>query len=1090
MQITQKELIKIVEQASTICDRLGSNFLPNQTPNNDNIINSRITTWCQTVANGNLEQFEKRLAWDGLNLSTVRQALGFVNLADEQNLPVWAETFRAILEATTSVPLENLEKGYLSEDNRFLNFQEPLPFEELFLPFIHVARQKLVAQSGANYSLLSSESHTTLERSLLRSVVNLCSQAMGENFLVFRAYEQPSLIRQLGQLQGCHSTEQYHKFIQKMLAGELLGFFQEYAVLARLVATLIEFWVNTKSEFLQRLAADTADIQATFQDNSELGEVIAIKSGLSDLHQDGRSVIAITFTSGLKLIYKPRDCGLEEAYFQLLACLNEKGIPHPLKLLQLLNRSTYAWVEYVEHLPLSDQQAVVRYYQRAGMLLCLLYVLSGADFHQENIIASGEQPVLIDLEMLMSAIARQEESLEAKTNASYLAFEQFTHSVLSTSFLPSWEVAQDGRAYDISGLGGSGGQRTHIRKLVWQYINTDGMVLGYEDAKTVSQSNLPILNGIPLLPSDYIEELSDGFCQMYQLLITHRETLLAVNSPLIKLAHHQVRSIFRPTQVYASLLKQTLQPKFLRDGVERSIALDVLSKPLLKYENKPRGWQIIAAEQKAMEQLDIPLFTTHPYRNDLKIGSYQFIEQYFIEPSYHLVMTRLRELNENDLERQIGFIRNSLYTSIANEFERPLSFYKPKSNSDITLLSKDALEQQAISIALELQKRMVRANDDSVTWMGLDYMPQSGRLQQQPMSYDFYDGSPGVALFLSALVRVTGSEEFRDLALGALQPIHHLLQNLTSVREQAVIQKINTGGGKGLGSIIYTLVRCSQLLEEPILLKDAQQIASLITPQCIVEDRNFDIMSGSAGAILGLLTLHQAIADPTVLEQAITCGHHLLNHRTVSSGGLRTWATLNNKLLTGFSHGASGIAYALLRLYETTQNNVVLNAATEAIAYERSAFSPAAQNWLDFRSEKPEFANSWCHGASGVGLARLGGLSILDTDEIRQDIEMALQTTQKLGVQEIDHLCCGNFGRIETLLVGAQKLGRSDLSDAAHKQAAWAVCRAEINGSFQIFPNLFKGAYNPGFFQGTAGIGYELLRLAHPEKLPSVLLWQ
>jgi lantibiotic modifying enzyme len=38
--------------------------------------------------------------------------------------------------------------------------------------------------------------------------------------------------------------------------------------------------------------------------------------------------------------------------------------------------------------------------------------------------------------------------------------------------------------------------------------------------------------------------------------------------------------------------------------------------------------------------------------------------------------------------------------------------------------------------------------------------------------------------------------------------------------------------------------------------------------------------------------------------------------------------------------------------------------------------------------------------------------------------------------------------------------------------------------------NLPKGVFSPSFFQGTAGIGYELLRLAYSEVLPSVLLWE
>ncbi|WP_375511635.1 DUF4135 domain-containing protein [uncultured Nostoc sp.] len=86
---------------------------------------------------------------------------------------------------------------------------------------------------------------------------------------------------------------------------------------------------------------------------------------------------------------------------------------------------------------------------------------------------------------------------------------------------------------------------------------------------------------------------------------------MAANTPLTKLANQRVRFVFRPTQVYGNLLKQTLQPKFLQNGVDRSIALDVLRRSLLKSEIKPESWAIIAAEQQALAQLDIPLFATH-----------------------------------------------------------------------------------------------------------------------------------------------------------------------------------------------------------------------------------------------------------------------------------------------------------------------------------------------------------------------------------------------------------------------------------------------------------------------------------------------
>ena len=391
----------------------------------------------------------------------------------------------------------------------------------------------------------------------------------------------------------------------------------------------------------------------------------------------------------------------------------------------------------------------------------------------------------------------------------------------------------------------------------------------------------------------------------------------------------------------------------------------------------------------------------------------------------------------------------------------------------------------------------MRAKDGSVWWMGMEYEPNTGQLQPRSLGYDLYDGSAGVAFFLAALAKVTGDREFRDLALSALQPTRNLWQYSNSGLEDKLIRKHGIGAGKGLGSIIYTLVQCSKFLDEPSLLEDARKFVFLFTPAQITSDRAFDLVSGTAGLMLGLLTFYDATQDSQALELAKTCAYHLIDNRVISNTGLLTWATVKDKSLTGMAHGAAGIAYALLRLFAVVPEPIFKQAASEAIAYERTMFSPQAQNWLDLRSDwanaqpsdRQAFGMSWCNGAPGIGLARLGGLSTLDSETIRQDIEVALQTTQKIGLHNIDHLCCGNFGYAEVFLVAGSQLKRDELIELAQKQAASLVDRAE-QSSFQIFPGNFRGIYNPGFFQGTAGIGYQFLRLAYPELLPSVLLWQ
>ncbi len=216
-----------------------------------------------------------------------------------------------------------------------------------------------------------------------------------------------------------------------------------------------------------------------------------------------------------------------------------------------------------------------------------------------------------------------------------------------------------------------------------------------------------------------------------------------------------------------------------------------------------------------------------------------------------------------------------------------------------------------------------------------------------------------------------------------MQDLRKTLQDTDPNQERKFTKQIGIGGATGLGSIVYTLVKVSQFLDEPELLDIASRSASLITQESIASDRSFDTIAGSAGAILGLLSLYQASSDPAVLDRATALGYHLLINRTKSDSGFRAWATLEGKLATGFSHGAAGIAYALLRLYKITQETVFLEAAEEAIAYEHSLFSPSAGNWQDVRENKPSFMTSWCHGAPGICLGRLGGLSILDTPEIR-----------------------------------------------------------------------------------------------------------
>jgi lantibiotic modifying enzyme len=110
----------------------------------------------------------------------------------------------------------------------------------------------------------------------------------------------------------------------------------------------------------------------------------------------------------------------------------------------------------------------------------------------------------------------------------------------------------------------------------------------------------------------------------------------------------------------------------------------------------------------------------------------------------------------------------------------------------------------------------------------------------------------------------------------------------------------------------------------------------------------------------------------------------------------------------------------------------------------------------------------------------------MDTGEIRRDIAAALAATGAVDLLPQDHLCCGNAGLMDTLCAAGERLPDGGWSRKALRLAARTLARSRKRGSFSI--GFSNGFFNPSLFQGAAGVGYQMLRLADPARVPSVLL--
>jgi type 2 lantibiotic biosynthesis protein LanM len=651
MILNIEELTKLIQESTTMYERLKNNSIDIDSKKLVKKRNSLVEQWCKVVAQGNRDKFEKRLALDNIDPTRVPHLLHSTDTVDIQNLPNWLQTLNEVIKYT-----KLFSNQFINNQYRFLELQNLIPFEEIYVPFICVARQQLIERTGSKYSLLSSKSHANLERSLLKRLCFVASQSLELEFSLFKVYEGSVIFYIYEKNHNNYSNFIYKKFINKLLKTNLSLLFKEYSVLAKLMAITTNMWIDAAEEFIIRLALDWSIIQSTFQTSSQLGQVASLKCDLSDFHKGGRSVIQITFASGLNIIYKPRNTGIEENYFKLLKWFNMHGFVSPFKLLKVINKSTYGWIEFVEYLPCENEQEIKQYYERLGNLLCLLYVLQATDCHLENIIASGEHPILIDTETLLHQRILEDKTHTLKTESTL--DQQHENSVLRTAMLPLRNFQDSKQDFDFSGVGGFCEQQTSYKILKWNCVNTDNMKSSYEYGNILPQKNLPLLNSKAMPPNNYINEFVNGFRQMYNFLINHKKTILNLDSPLLEIASQQNRFIFRNTQLYYSILQKSLNPKFLRNGVDRSIQLDILSRGLLD-SKKNLLWSLLKAEVNALEQIDIPLFNSHPNSNSLIINHNDELEDCFKKTSWKHLLVCLENLNDEDCEKQIYLIRKA-----------------------------------------------------------------------------------------------------------------------------------------------------------------------------------------------------------------------------------------------------------------------------------------------------------------------------------------------------------------------------------------------------------------------------------------------
>jgi type 2 lantibiotic biosynthesis protein LanM len=372
------------------------------------------------------------------------------------------------------------------------------------------------------------------------------------------------------------------------------------------------------------------------------------------------------------------------------------------------------------------------------------------------------------------------------------------------------------------------------------------------------------------------------------------------------------------------------------------------------------------------------------------------------------------------------------------------------------------------------------AGQRDITWIGVAMNHKKWLLA--PLKNELYAGLPGVIYFLAYLGAITKDQKYTELAIRG----HETLAAQIAAKNEQIFSPGLFGGWAG---IIYLYVHLAALWDRPELLEDAEQLAEKIPP-LVAADETSDLTYGTAGAIAGLLALHAARPSEKILELAVNAGDVLLAHAQPLQGGLG-WIipAAGNQALAGFSHGAAGVAWAFSHLAQASGQRRFHDAALAALIFERSVYSPERKNWPDLRppdgSAEPHEMCAWCHGAAGVGIGRIG-LAGFDGDrEVEAEIDIAVETTRRIGFGGNHSLCHGDLGNLELLLLAARRRNDGELRAEVRRRAANILDSIAEYGWLSGVPLAVE---TPGLMNGIAGIGHGLLRLADPERVPSLLM--
>lgn len=342
-----------------------------------------------------------------------------------------------------------------------------------------------------------------------------------------------------------------------------------------------------------------------------------------------------------------------------------------------------------------------------------------------------------------------------------------------------------------------------------------------------------------------------------------------------------------------------------------------------------------------------------------------------------------------------------------------------------------------------------------------------------------YDGIAGVAWFLADAYRTLRDQQVRKTASGAARCMLDRMEEVFDQRSFSFYQ----GATGMLLSILIIGERCDDRE-----LRKAAGVWIDRLDERVLDCPETDLLAGLAGTLCGLSQLYERTPEAVHLPRLIRQLADEIAERATWEGERASWKSAGNENeyhLTGISHGASGIAVALMTAGSVLQSDRYNGLIHAALAYEQYWLKQGGGHWPDLRyhSARKSLEHHiesvfWCHGAPGIALTRAVASRYFESPEYHEQAQFNLAKTKE-SVQDylatrsealsMCHGLCGNaavlqvFGSADANLEGVAALVSQHLQ--------------QLERDADQFSAL-------GWFTGIAGMGHSLLSVDGNGSIP------